>query len=141
MVYRRVSSGRAQRSDVQRESIREGAHPASDIAKLLLTLKPGWLKLGGGDPPFRVPDGPPGVVNALRIYYELLNKAAQKGFRRRSHETATEFQKTLEDLFPRDLVRMATEAFNRSCYGHHPANDEQIAQMRSYLKGAASGRA
>ena len=141
MVYRRASSGRAQRGGVQRESIREGAHPASDIAKLLLTLKPGWLRLGGGDPPFSVPDGPPGVVNALRIYYELLNKAAQKGFRRRSHETATEFQKTLEALFPRDLVRMATEAFNRSCYGHHPANDEQIAQMRSYLKGAASGRA
>ena len=123
----------------ERESIREGADLALDLARLLWGLTPGWLKGGGRRTGFGVPEGPRGIVEALRIYYSLVATAEKRGFRRSPHETATEFQRTLEGVFPRDLVRMSTAAFNRAFYGHHPATDEEVAHMRSSLKGLASG--
>jgi hypothetical protein len=78
-------------------------------------------------------------VDVLRLYYDLLTLADKRGLRRRSNETATEFQQKLEGLFPRDLVHMTTEAFNRAFYGHHPASGEQIARMRSHMNGLATG--
>ena len=115
------------------ESVREDANPASDLARLLLRLIPRWGGKEARQPGFGLPDGPPGVIDVLRIYYELLATAERHGLSRRSHETATEFQEPLEKLFPGDLVRMATEAFNRAIYGHHSASDEEITQMRSSL--------
>ena len=41
---------------------------------------------------------------------------------------------------PRDLVRAATDAFNRACYGNVPSTQDQIAQMRSALKVAERAR-
>ena len=73
------------------------------------------------------------MVEALRIYYQMVTMAERRGFRRRAHETASEFQATLETVFPRDLVRMATAAFNRAFYGNHPELKERIDQMRTSL--------
>ena len=123
----------------RRESVREGATPLSDIAKLLLNLIPDWLRMGGRKPTFALPSGPSGIVEVLRIYYDLLHMAEDKGYLRCPHETTTEFQVTLERVIPRELVRAATAAFNRAFYGHHPATEEQIAQMRSSVQGLASG--
>ena len=138
-AYRRWSPVRSKREEgVQRESVALGADLSADIVKLLEKLRPGWLKMGGRSK-FSLPDGPPEVIDVLRIYYELLDKAERRGVSRPSNETTTEFQKTLEALFPGGLVRMATEAFNRACYGHYPAHQTLINQMRSDLKGLPSG--
>ena len=135
---RRSGTSRPEQGPAERESIREGADLASDLARLLWGLTPGWLKGGGRRSGFGLPEGPKGIVEALRIYYALVATAEKRGFRRSPHETATEFQRTLEAVFPRDLVRMSTAAFNRAFYGHHPATEEEIAHMRSSLKGLAS---
>ena len=137
-VSRRSGTWRPGQGPAERESIREGADLASDLARLLWGLTPGWLKGGGRRTGFGLPEGPQGIVEALRIYYSLVATAEKRGFRRSPHETATEFQRTLEGVFPRDLVRMSTAAFNRAFYGHHPATEEEIANMRSSLKGLRS---
>ena len=131
-------SGSVTGSRGEPESLSREARPASDVAGLLFRLLPEWLKRRRRRTGPRLPDGPPGVVNALRIYYQLLVLAEEKGIGRRSHETAAEFQKALEGLFPRNLVRLATEAFNRACYGNYPATDQQIAQMRASLASIKS---
>ena len=104
-----------------------------DIAKLMLKLIPDWMGKREGRRAFRLPAGPPGVVDILRMYYDLLALAEDKGYRRRGSQTATEFQGSLERAFPANLVRAVTAAFNRACYGYYPATKEQIAQMRSSL--------
>jgi hypothetical protein len=117
-----------------RESVTENVDVLADMGKLLLKLIPGRLTRFRRRERFALPDGPPGIVNTLRLYYELLTMAEDKGSIRPRHETPIEFQRTLEGLFPRNLVRMATTAFNRACYGHHPASDDQVAQMRSSIR-------
>ena len=116
-----------------RQSVKEDANPLMDIAKLMLKLIPDWMGKREGRRAFRLPAGPPGVVDVLRMYYDLLALAEDKGYQRRGSQTATEFQGSLERAFPANLVRAVTAAFNRACYGYYPATKEQIAQMRSSL--------
>ncbi len=132
-AYRRGSHGAAAREQGDRESVRVGTDLASDLGRMLSKLVPGWLGRSGEAHTFALPDGHPGVVEALRIYYQMVTMAERRGFRRRAHETASEFQATLETVFPRDLVRMATAAFNRAFYGNHPELKERIDQMRTSL--------
>ena len=136
IVFRRWSRSRTSAGSAgESESIGEGANPLADIADLLLKLIPDW-RIGRRRPAFRLPDGPSGVVQVLRIYYELLSLAEDRGHPRRPGETTGEFQRRLERILPPDLVRMATAAFNRACYGFHAATQEQIARMRSSLATA-----
>ena len=134
LALRRLFAYHPERTVGKRESMAEDADVMADIGKLLLKLIPGRLTRFRRRERFALPDGPPGIVNTLRLYYELLTMAEDKGSIRPRHETPIEFQRTLEGLFPRNLVRMATTAFNRACYGHHPASDDQVAQMRSSIK-------
>ena len=125
-------------SSGEQESLKRGKDPVSDLARLMINLVPRWLRTGRRRPSLALPDGPAGIVEALRIYYDLLSLAERKGYSKEPHQTPAEFQQTLEVLFPRELVRMATECFDRACYGHHAATDEQIAQMRSSLRNIKS---
>ena len=76
--------------------------------------------------------------NAGSDLANLQTMAEDKGSARPPSETATEYQRTLERLFPRNLVRMATGAFNRAIYGHHSASDEQISQIRQSINSIKS---
>ena len=117
-----------------REGLTEDTNVFADMFKLLSRLVPNLRSAKQGKAGYRIPSGPPGVVDVLRLYYGLLVAAERKGFRRGPYETASEFQRSLAVVFPPDLVRMATAAFDRALYGHHPASDEQIAHMRQSLK-------
>jgi hypothetical protein len=134
LALRRLFAYHPERTLGARESVSEDVDVLADFGKLLLKLVPGRLKRFRQRRRFDLPDGPPGVVNALRLYYELLTIAEDKGSVRPRHETPSEFQRTLEGLLPRNLVRMATNAFNRACYGHHPPTDDQAAQMRLSIR-------
>jgi len=134
LAIRRMFRWQPEHTRGMRESMTEDRDVLSDLGRLLLKLVPERLMRFGRRRGFRIPDGPSGVVDALRIYYDLLIMAEGKGSGRPSHETPTEFQSTLERIFPRNLVRMATNAFNRALYGRHPASEDQIAQMRSSVK-------
>ena len=117
----------------KRLSVKEDAHLGLDSGRLLLKLFPDWVGRRRRKRRFSLPSGPPGVVAALRVYYDLLTMADDSGLKRRPHNTAVEFQGTLEGLFPTRLVRLATVAFDRACYGDHSPADEQITEMRTSL--------
>ena len=134
VAIRRMVRWQPEHTRGTRESMTEDKDVLSDVGRLLLKLVPERLTRFGRRRGFRIPDGPAGVVEALRIYYDLLIMAEGKGAGRPPHETPTEFQSTLERIFPRNLVGMATNAFNRALYGRRPASEEQIDQMRSYIK-------
>ena len=138
VALRRLFKDVPERTVGTRESVSEDVDVLSDLGRLLLKLVPPRLIRLKKRRDYALPDGPPGMVNVLRLYYELLTMAEDKGSARPPSETATEYERTLERLFPRNLVRMATGAFNRAIYGHHPAGDEQISQMRQALKSIKS---
>jgi hypothetical protein len=125
----------------QRESLREDTHLITDATRLLLKLVPSWVTRRRRGKGFNIPDGHPGVADVLRVYYALLTAAEDRGYRRHHHQTPNEFQLTLEGIFPRRLVQMATGAFVKAFYGNHPASDKQIAEMRSSVQGLTMGPA
>ena len=121
-----------------RESVAVDADPARDIAKLLLGLLPGRLRRGHGARGYRLPDAEPRVVEALKLYYRLLTLAEAKGVARSVWETPVEFQAKLEEVLPPGLVRMATSAFVRACYGGHPAPEAHLGEMRALVDRLAA---
>ena len=123
----------------QRDSLRPDSDLKSDVGRLLLRLIPSWIGPRRSGPGFHIPDGPPGVVDALMLYYDMLTVAQQRGHGRHHHQTPREYEATLESLFPKRLVSRATEAFIRACYGNHPADREQIAEMSATLKSITTG--
>ena len=108
-----------------RESISEELDIGSDLWEFFRNLIPnfGFNRGGRG---FNIPNGPPGFMAALRIYYEMLSTARSRKVNRSPHLTPTEFTPHLGTVFPDDLVGSATNAFNRAQYGNIPASDEEI---------------
>ena len=121
-----------------RESVGEGADPAFDMAHLLFDLLPGRFKRSRSPQARRLPEDAPDVVDVFRVYFGLLALAEEKGYPRPTNETPAEYQRTLERVLPSGLVRMATTAFIRACYGHRPAPREQIDEMRASLERLTS---
>ena len=137
LAARAVRSRTAGRSTGNRESVRGEADVVFDSARLLAGLLPDWLLRRRKRRAFKLPDGPPGVVDVLKLYYQLLTMAEERGITRGPHQTAGQFQNALAQAFPQDLVRAITDAFNRAFYGSHSLAEEQIADMRSTLEGQA----
>jgi hypothetical protein len=115
------------------ESVKEDADPLHDLAQLLFNLLPSRLRRASTRRTYTLPDDEPGVVDVFRIYFGMLTLAEESGHPRPAAETPAEYQQTLEGIFPGDLVRRATVAFNRACYGHRPASPDDIAEMRATL--------
>ena len=136
-AFRRPQSRRAMPTEGQRESVMEDADPLVDLANLLWSLRPPWLKRRREDGVV-LPDGPPGIVLVLEIYYDLLLLAEERGVRRRPHETTGEMAARMTEVLPGDIVNRATAAFGRAFYGHYPSSDEQIAEMRAAVDGLAA---
>lgn len=137
-VVRHSRTYQAGQEQEVRESTRKDGVIISDFANLLRNIIPGWLNMGERHTNYNLPNEQKGIVEALRIYYTLLVTAEKKGFHRSSYETATEFQSTLEKVFPQDLVNASTTAFNRAFYGHIPATEKEISNMRYSLKNLSS---
>ena len=120
-----------------RESVTEDADLANDISRLLYRLLPDRFKRPTPRPGPRIPDGDPDVADVFRIYFGMLSLAEDSGYPRPPAETPKEYQSTLERVFPLELVRRVTAAFNRACYGHRAPPREQIDDMRLSLEGLA----
>ena len=134
LAFKRRLRWRRDHAEGARDSVVEDADPASDLANLLLNLIPRRLLRKAGQPRrFVLPEDDSDVVEVFRMYFGLLVLAEKRGYPRPPTETPVEYQRTLETLFPENLVRMVTAAFNRACYGHHPAPREQIEEMRAAL--------
>ena len=134
-AFRKVLRGRDRGTEGQRDSVAQDANPVVDVTKLALRLVPDVLKR----PPrkgYRVPDGPPGIVEAFRLYYDLLDTAEEHGITRRKQDTPTEFQGRLEGTFPVDVVRSSTDSFNLAIYAGVPAERSVVQRLRQGLKEA-----
>ena len=136
-AFRRVLRGRDRETEGQRDSVAQDANPVGDVAKLALRLVPDVLKRPQRKG-YRVPNGPPGIVEAFRLYYNLLDTAEEHGITRRKHDTPTEFQGRLEGTFPSDVVRPSTETFNLAIYADVPADRSSIGRLRQSLKDATA---
>jgi hypothetical protein len=138
VVYRAVTATRRATSERwpidggERESVSEGTDPALDALKLLLGLLPSRLRRSP-DRTIPLPDDEPGIVEALRIYYDILTMAEAKGVARAPNETPSEFQSKLEQVFAPRLVQMATAAFVRACYGYRAASEDHLTELRLHV--------
>ncbi|MCY4430735.1 MAG: DUF4129 domain-containing protein [Rhodospirillales bacterium] len=126
-----------------RESILDEMNFASDIGDLFSDFMSNVRDLfkGAGRKVFRLPEGPPGVVEALRLYYQMLTTAEQNEVPRPEHYTPNEFRRDLRRVFPNELVEPATEAFNRAQYGDIPTESEEITKMRASFRVERAGGA
>lgn len=134
-AFRRVLRGRERSAEGQRDSMVQDANPVADVAKLAIRLVPDVLKRPQRKG-YQVPDGPPGIVEAFRLYYDMLDTAEEHGIARLKHDTPTEFQGRLERTFPADVVRPSTEAFNLAIYADVPADRSMIQRLRQGLRDA-----
>lgn len=136
---RRFQSGRRM-DDGMRDSVGEPADAAYDLAKLLLGLLPLRRRRKKKAPPFRIPDGDPNIADVFRIYFGMLVMADGRGKPRQPYATPAEHQPVLESVISPSLVRRATAAFVRACYGHHPASRQEIDDMRVELDREESSK-
>ena len=133
-AFRRRQGSGGDTEDGMRVSIAEEVDAASDFAKLLLGLLPSGLRrnkktaLG-----FRMPSGDPNIVDVFRIYFGMLLMADERGKPRLPNTTPSEHQASLASVLSPSLVRKATAAFVRACYGHHPSSRQEIDEMRAEL--------
>ena len=134
-AFRRLLRGHEAGDRGRRDSVAPNAAPLSDAARLALRLVPSILRRPKTKR-YRVPDGPQGVVEACRLYYDMLEAANQRGIVRPPHNTPTEFQPTLERTFPPSVVQPSTHAFNLAIYAHAPAEPSRIHSLRESMKAA-----
>ena len=137
---RRVRWRRVDQEGV-RESVSEDADAAMDLGRLLFNLIPERFRRKKTQHHLNLPDDDSGIVDVFRVYFGMLMLAEDQGHPRPAHQTPSEYQSTLERIFPQRIVRMVTEAFNRACYGHTPASRAQIDEMRQGVEQAGSGDA
>ena len=140
LAFRRRYRQRREIVDGHRESLIEGADFTYDFANLLFNMLPSRFRRRSAERPLHVPEGDPNITDVFRIYFGMLMLAEEREHPRHFSETPLEFQPTLERVFPRRLVSMATRAFARACYGHHPSSREQIDEMRTELERVASSK-
>jgi hypothetical protein len=140
VLIRKIGRRLKREDEPDREAL-EDMNFASDIGDLFSDLLSNVRDLfkGAARKVFRLPEGPPGVVEALRLYYQMLTTAEQNEVSRPDHYTPNEFRRDLRSVFPNELVEPATEAFNRAHYGDIPATNEEILQMRASFRVEREG--
>ena len=139
-AFRRRLRWRREDLDGERESFADQVDPAMDMARLLYNLLPERFRRRKDDPGLRLPDDDPNIVDVFRVYFGMLQTADSRGISRTTDQTPTEYQSTLERVFPQGLVRVVTDAFNRACYGRQPSTPAEIAEMRDAIEQTGSKR-
>ena len=82
-----------------------------------------------------LPDGPPGIVEPMRLYYRMLDAAERRGVARLPHQTTQEYRGPLSRLFPSHIVATVTHAFDRAFYGNHPADMDRLTEASRSVEG------
>ncbi len=132
-AYKRMLTPRGDVKGENRESIRENADVFADLGDLLLQLVKNRTFTKEPAHNFKLPKGPPGIVDAIKLYYEMLDAAEKNGIGRKPSQTSNEYRNALSQMFPYELVMAATDAFNKAFYGHQESTEELIMSIRSSL--------
>ena len=139
-AYRRMLKPPDGPEGPDRESVREDADPLSDLGGLLSKLGGRWTRRRKREQ-MPLPDGPPGIVEPMRLYYQMLDAAERRGIARQPHQTPQEHRGPLSRLFPHDIVAAITHAFDRAFYGNHPTDLDRLAEISRSVEGLdAPGR-
>ena len=138
--FRRIIRWRRIEEDGEREPITEDVDAGLDMARLLFDLLPERFRRRRGATGLRLPDDEQDIVDVFRIYFGMLTVAEERGFRRSSNQTPNEHLSALARVFPGRIASLATDAFNRACYGRRPASRAQINEMREVLEQVASSK-
>ena len=95
VLMRRIGRKLRKKDEAERESILDEMNFGSDIGDLFSDLLSNVTDLfkGAARKVFRLPDGPPGVVEALRLYYQMITTAEQNEVARPEHYTPNEFRR------------------------------------------------
>lgn len=133
-AYRRMLKPPDGKDGPDRESVREDADPLSDLGGLLSKLGMRWTRRRKHED-MPLPDGPPGIVEPMRLYYQMLDAAERRGVARLPHQTTQEHRGPLSRLFPTDIVAAVTHAFDRAFYGNHPADANRLDEISRSVEG------
>ena len=138
--FRRIARWRRMEGEGEREAIAEDVDPGLDMARLLYNLIPERFRRRRRAEGLRLPNDEQDIVDVFRIYFGMLRVSEEKGFRRANYQTPNEHRPALARVFPERIARMATDAFNRACYGRRPASRERIDEMREVLERESSSK-
>jgi len=132
-AFQRRRSVRYIASEGMRESVREGADPGSDLAEALFDLLPSFLRRRHSKRKVALPDGPPGVVEAIRQYYRMLFWAEGHGTARAAFETPAEYASRAAPKLPDTPVDDATGVFDAAYYGGQVPDGPLVDEIRAKL--------
>jgi hypothetical protein len=119
-----------------RESL--DAQGNTGLTGLLMELLPAWLRGNGtGWGGWQYPRGQSGITEAFELYFEMLDRAMQKGWRFDPCVTPTERISELGRCLGQAPVAEITECFNLACYGARPTDVARLHELKSQLTADA----
>jgi hypothetical protein len=136
-AYRRFSTGKGDKKDPDRESIRGDADAGADMMKLLAGLMPNWMKGRKRRSLWKWPEGERGVAEAFLLYFDTLTHAIKRGMTFDPNATPNERIPTLAVYLAGAPVETVTSRFNAACYGAVPADTDEIDRLRIAIEQAA----
>ncbi|MDA1189275.1 MAG: DUF4129 domain-containing protein [Chloroflexi bacterium] len=132
-AFQRRRRVRALENEGVRESLREGADPGHDLAEALLSLLPSMFRRRKGQSGVVLPEGPPGIVEAIRLYYRMLFWAERREVHRVAHETPSEYAARAASALSRAPVADVTRVFDDAYYGNRAADTGVLDGLREKL--------
>lgn len=123
---------------VDHETIERDGDAMTDLAHIVETLLPDWLRGRKGRPGWRVPAGDPGIADVFRLYFEMLEAAMTRGHPADPASTPNERAPRLAALLPEAPVARITACFNAACFGARPTDAGTIRALRADLQRTAA---
>ncbi len=134
MAYRRLGQQEESDDDDERESLRSELNTAGDMSRLLGGLVPGWMRRRSGKG-WRSPDES-GFAEVFSLYFDALGFAVKRGMQFHPQMTPRERLPLLQAALPGAPIGELTDRFNDACYGHIPADPNEVEALRSRIEEA-----
>ena len=122
------------RADLSRESIDTSSGLLADLGWFLRAL----FGSGSGEDALRWirPSEPGRIADAMRLYFDMLDRALHQGFAFVPGMTPRERISGLNALLPGAPVESITECFNHACYGRTETDPAVLDRLRHGLESA-----
>lgn len=131
---------RASPVTVAHEAVERDGDTLGDIARMLDHLLPEWLRKRADVAARRYPEGISGISEVYRLYFDMLDLAADRGLSERASATPIERIPALETTLPSFPVRRLTDMFNAACFRQSPSPQEAIDALRDALETETEAR-
>lgn len=115
---------------ITHETIERDGDAMRDIAHLLDTLLPSWMRRRAHAADWKYPRDLPGLSEIYQLYFGLLDSAAARGIVAAPSTTPSERVEALKSGFPGLPVHRLTRRFNAACFGRQTSDDATIQELR-----------